>query len=148
MNTRTLILTLLLAAPIATVQAAPPATPAPAAAPANADARVEATFAAWDTNKDHQLSLLEFKAGWAALQKETAAEVALHRQFQAMDTDHDGALDANEYGNLVLVKRAGKAAPPLSTFDANKDQRLQFGEYVELVRKLGAQAAPTPAVHK
>ena len=112
----------------------------PAAAAPSADARVDAAFAAWDTNKDHLLSLAEFKAGWAALQKATAVEAGLHRQFQAMDADHSGALDAAEYSNLALVKRAGNSAPSLSAFDANKDQRLQFGEYLQLVRRLGAQA--------
>jgi Ca2+-binding EF-hand superfamily protein len=140
MNTRMF----LLSAAIATF--APAATAAnPPAGTAAADTRVDATFAAWDTNKDHQLSLAEFKAGWAELQKASAAEAALIRQFQSMDTDHNGALDANEYANLLLVKRAGKAAPPLSAFDANKDQRLEFGEYVALVRKLGAQPAATRA---
>ena len=110
--------------------------------------RVEATFAAWDSNKDHVLSLAEFQAGWAALQKATAIEVRLHRQFQAVDADHDGTLEAGEYANLVLVKRAGTGAPPLSAFDANKDQRLQFPEYLALVRKLGAQPAAAPAAGK
>lgn len=110
--------------------------------------RVEATFAAWDSNKDHLLSLAEFQSGWAALQKATAIEMRLHQQFQAVDSDHDGSLEAGEYANLVLVKRAGKAAPPLSAFDANKDQRLQFPEYLAVVRKLGAQPAAAPAAGK
>lgn len=134
MNLKSLVPVLLVVAfPI--VAAMPSAT--------SADARVDATFAAWDTNKDHQLSQAEFEAGWEALQKATAVEAGLHRQFQAMDADHSGALDAGEYSNLVLVKRAGKSAPPLSTFDANRDHRLQFDEYLQLVRRLGAQAAST-----
>lgn len=128
--------------------AAPPAPSAPATpASADVDARINAMFTAWDANKDHQLSPAEFKAGWIALQQAAAVEAALHRQFDAMDANHDGALDAGEYANLMLVKRAGKAAPPLSAFDVNKDQRLEFGEYVALVRKLGtqmAEKAPAP----
>ena len=127
--------------------AATPQASAPQAAPGGA-ARVDATFAAWDANKDHLLSLSEFEAGWAALQKATATEVALHRQFQAMDTDRSGAIEDGEYANLMLVKRAGKAAPALSAFDANKDQRLQFGEYLDLVRRLGATQATPAAVRK
>jgi len=76
MNMRILLFSILLAAPAAVVQAAPPATAAPAGAAAG-DARIDATFAAWDTNKDHQLSLAEFKAGWAALQQAAAAQGAL-----------------------------------------------------------------------
>lgn len=131
---------LLALAPAPAVRAATPAAATPAAAPA--PSRVEATFAAWDTNKDHVLSLAEFQAGWAALQKATLAEMRLRQQFRAVDTDKDGAIEAGEYANLVLVKRLGKAAPAMSAFDANKDQRLEFPEYVELVRKLAAQPAP------
>jgi hypothetical protein len=127
------------------VLAAVPMGARAATAAASATPRVDATFAAWDTDKDHQLSLAEFRAGSAALQQAAAVEVALHRQFQAMDADHTGALEAAEYSTLVLVKRAGKAAPPLSAFDANKDQRLQFIEYVQLVRRLGAQSPATGA---
>ena len=143
MNLRTRLLPLLLVSASAAAAAPQASAPQPVA-PAGADARVDATFVAWDANRDHLLSLAEFKAGWAALQKATAAEMALHRQFQAMDADRSGALEAGEYANLVLVKRAGKAAPALSAFDADKDQRLQFGEYLDLVHRLGA-APVTPA---
>jgi hypothetical protein len=44
----------------------------------------------------------------------------------------------------MLIKRAGASAPPLSKFDANQDQRLQFGEYVQLVRELGPRASTAP----
>ena len=114
------------------------ALPAAAATQAN---RAEATFNAGDANHDHQLSLAEFQGGSAAMQKASEIQMVLGHQFQAVDADKSGAIAANEYGNLLLVKRAGKAAPTLSTFDANHDQQLQFAEYVQLVRKLGA---PTP----
>lgn len=139
-----LLASLAAVAPLAALAANTNATPAQAK-PAD---RVEATFAAWDSNKDHLLSLAEFQSGWAALQKATAIEMRLHQQFQAVDGDHDGSLEAGEYANLVLVKRAGKAAPPLSAFDGNKDQRLQFPEYLAVVRKLGAQPAAAPAAGK
>jgi hypothetical protein len=71
----------------------------------------------------------------------------LHQQFEAVDADGNDAIDAAEYGNLLLVKRAGKNAPSLSAFDANKDQRLQFPEYLALVRHMTERrtAAPAPA---
>ena len=142
MSMRMLLPCIVLATIALPATAAPPAPSAPATpAAAEADARINALFAAWDANKDHQLSPAEFKAGWTALQQAAALEAALHRQFEAMDADHNGALDAAEYANLYLVKQAGKAAPPLSAFDANKDQKLEFGEYVALVRKLGTQPA-------
>lgn len=147
MNMRILLLSLGLVAP-ALGFAAPPSNTTTPAAPAAAEARVDATFAAWDANKDHQLSLAEFKAGWADLQKAAMAAMALRRQFQAMDVDHNGTLESGEYANLELVKRLGKSAPPLSAFDANKDQHLQFAEYLEVVRKLDGRQAASPAVPK
>ena len=58
------------------------------------------------------------------------------------------AIDAAEYGKLLLVERAGNGAPPLSMFDTDKDQRLQFPEYLALVRHMTERrtVAPTGAV--
>ncbi|MCR6495111.1 hypothetical protein LJB71_01835 [Thermomonas sp. S9] len=110
-----------------------PAAPAPSAARPDP---VAATFKAWDKNGDGQLSLPEFRAGWGQMQAALRVEQALRRQFAALDTNHDGAIDASEYGNLVLIKQAGKAAPPLARFDANGDGKLEFVEYVKLVQAL------------
>ncbi|MGE4366090.1 EF-hand domain-containing protein [Thermomonas sp.] len=113
-----------------------PVAPAPSAARPDP---VAATFKAWDKNGDGQLSLPEFRAGWEQMQAALRVEQALRRQFAALDTNHDGAIDASEYGNLVLIKQAGKAAPPLARFDANGDGKLEFVEYVKLVQALAPQ---------
>lgn len=133
---RTLFLLLAGMLPAALLQAqTKPAAPAPAAKPDP----VAATFKAWDKNADGQLSLVEFRAGWEQMQAALRVEQALRRQFAAIDANHDGAIDASEYGNLVLIKQAGKAAPPLARFDANGDGKLEFPEYVKLVQALAPQ---------
>jgi Ca2+-binding EF-hand superfamily protein len=137
MNVRTLLTlaasgALLLAA----VQSASAATPA-TAQPSSAK-----VFGALDTNHDKALSLQEFEAGYAGLQRAISLEIRLREQFRTVDADHSGAVDTGEFANLLLIKGAGKAAPPLSAFDANGDQKLEFPEYVAVVRKL---AAPQPA---
>lgn len=104
---------------------------------------VAAVFAAWDRDGDGRLSLAEFRAGRAQVQAIARAQEALARQFAAIDADHDRAIDAREYANLVLVKQAGKAAPPLARFDADGDGRLEFAEYARLVATL----APREATH-
>lgn len=123
------------------------ATATPAARPeqAAAAAQVDATFKAWDADHNGALSAQEFKTGWAAMRQVAEVEARLRAQFHKVDANGNGAIDAAEYANLVLVKNAGKSAPLLSAFDTNKNQRLEFGEYLGLVRRMSQPVAP--AVH-
>lgn len=111
----------------------------PAPVPADPAATM---FKAWDKNGDAQLSLAEFRAGWQRTQAVARTRAALGRQFATLDANHDGAIDASEYGNLLLVKKAGNAAPPLARFDADHNGRLEFAEYANLV---GTLTRPQPA---
>ncbi|MDB6163909.1 MAG: hypothetical protein JWL98_1341, partial [Xanthomonadaceae bacterium] len=95
----------------------------------------DALFAHWDKDKNKALSLDEFKAGLQEMQN-AAALRALHDNFVAHDTNKNNVLDATEYANLDLIKKAGTTAPPLSAFDADKNQGLDFKEYVGMVTKL------------
>lgn len=133
------VLALAIAAP-AFAQAAKPQ-------PQPASNEIDALFAAWDADHNGVLSQQEFRGGWNTLrqQAESRVEARLRDQFDKVDGNHDGAIAAGEYGNLLLVRQAGKSAPPLSAFDANHDQRLQFGEYLALVRDMAAQAARAKA---
>lgn len=100
-------------------------------------------FAAMDANHDGNLSQEEFRQGHACLRQAIALEVRLREQFQAIDADRSGALDAGEYADLALVKQAGRNAPGLSAFDANKNQTLEFEEYLAAVRALFTQGQKT-----
>jgi hypothetical protein len=112
--------------------------------PPKASAQIDETFAAWDTNHDKVLSLEEFRAG--ARNTEVAlVERRMRAQFNVVDKNHDGFVDAGEYASLLLVKRAGQQAPALPAFDKNKDQKLDFTEYTDLVRTLASRPAPRPA---
>ncbi|WP_158883493.1 hypothetical protein [Rhodanobacter sp. L36] len=95
-----------------------------------------ALFTQWDTNHDGTLSPAEFSAGWEKLQSDAALH-RLHDQFVALDTDRSGSLDAAEYAHLALVKHAGASAPPMSAFDTDKNQRLDF----EGIRQRGELSA-------
>jgi Ca2+-binding EF-hand superfamily protein len=131
---------LMLAASAGWAQQSNTAKPAPAAAP-----QVNAAFNAWDSDKNGVLSRSEFDAGWAVLRQTAVAEQRLRAQFHKVDANGNGAIDAGEYPNLLVVKNAGANAMPLSTFDTNKNQRLEFGEYVSLLRRMTARgpvAAP------
>jgi Ca2+-binding EF-hand superfamily protein len=130
---------LALAAALLTMNAAQAqTTPAAAkpAAPANQQAATpEAVFARWDKDKNNVLSFAEFKTGWQEVQ---AAMVLrqLRETFVAMDTNKSGAIEQSEYATLGLVKRAGASAPPMSTFDLDKNQKLDFNEYISMVKAL------------
>lgn len=138
MNRNTQFLTLVamaLACGQVSAQAQPARPPAQAPAPAGASQQADATFAAWDADRNQNISQQEFRNGWANMQRRILAE-GLRNQFNRVDANKNGAIDANEYGQLVLVQRAGNSAPALATFDANKDQRLQFQEYAAMVQRL------------
>lgn len=121
---------------LATAQSKP-ATTSTRAQPNPADA----TFAAWDTDNNGSLSPQEFRTGWQQARQTLQVQARLRQQFATIDANKSGAIEASEYGNLLLIKQAGKAAPPLARFDANKDGKLQQGEYVQLVSTLAPQDA-------
>ena len=132
---------LLLGAQLANAQTAPAnAKPAQAAAP---DSAGEA-FKAWDKDRNGSLSLVEFRTGWQQVQRVAEMQARLRNQLGTVDVNKNNAIDPAEYGNLVLVKQAGKNAPQMSVFDANRDGKLGFGEYVKLVQAL----APAPEAGK
>lgn len=135
-----LLASLLLAAPalVAAQSKTPQATQAPAAKKDSA----QALFAAWDKNKDGQLSQEEFHEGWDRAQAVVRMQAALRQQFVKLDANKDGALDASEYAGMTLVKQAGKNAPPMARFDANANGKLEIGEYIKAIEVLTAKPAP------
>lgn len=133
----------------------PAATPARAPAPAaSRDEAPERLFKAWDQDHDGSLSEQEFVEGWDRVRDRVrAGQQRLRAQFEAADANQDGAIDATEYARLQVVRNAGQPAPPLQAFDANRDQRLQFAEYIAMLERIAramqqpaqpASAAPTP----
>jgi len=131
---------LLLAAQQAAAQSATPPKPATVQARPPEDPAGDA-FKAWDKDRNGSLSLVEFRTGWQQVQRVAEMQSRLRQQFAAVDVNKNNAIDPAEYGNLVLVKQAGKNAPQMSVFDANRDGKLGFGEYVKLVQQLAPQDA-------
>ncbi|MCX7043169.1 MAG: hypothetical protein NT117_11040 [Gammaproteobacteria bacterium] len=114
----------------------------PAAAPGDGQAATpDQLFALWDTDKNKTLTLDEFKNGWESAREQNIIG-RLETQFRAADKDKSGLIEAVEFANLPLIKRAGSGAPPMSAFDANKDQKLDFKEYLDLVPAMLKRLAP------
>lgn len=127
------VIAALLVATAAQAQATTPAkTPATQATPAAPVDEADTLFARWDTDHNGVLSPEEFRVGWHQLQA-TAELHRLHEQFTAMDADKNGCLNAAEYARLELIRNAGKSAPPMAMFDTEKNQCLDFKEYVNVV---------------
>ncbi|WP_133501399.1 EF-hand domain-containing protein [Cognatilysobacter terrigena] len=119
------------------------ANPPPAANKATPPNPADTVFTAWDADHNGSLTQAEFRQGWARLQTRMQVEQRLRAQFQHLDTDRNGTIDAKEYAGVELAKKAGTAAP-MSRFDLNYDQKLNFAEYVGLVQTL-APNMPAPA---
>ena len=110
-------------------------TAAKAGTPAGNKPRIatpDETFTLWDKDKNKALSLEEFKAGYQMVQAQGAVR-KLHGNFAAMDKNKSGALESDEYANLELIKKAGAKAPTMSTFDADKNGKLDFKEYLAMI---------------
>jgi Ca2+-binding EF-hand superfamily protein len=118
----------------AAAQGGTPAKPAAAANKPRA-ATPDETFALWDKDKNKSLTLEEFKAGFQMVQTQQAVR-KLHANFAAMDKNKSGSLEADEYANLELVKKAGSKAPMMSFYDGDKNGKLDFKEYLAMIEAM------------
>ena len=117
--------------PSATFQGSGPRGATPSAGAPDA----ETIFSSWDKDKNRSLSLDEFKAGWQRA-RESQLVARLANLFRSVDANHNGLLEPAEYASLPLIKRAGSAAPPMSTFDTNNSGSLDHQEYLRMVEAL------------
>lgn len=139
-TTRTLILLSGLLAGTASAQSKP--TPAPAGKPPgpNLEQGIDKMFAALDTDNNKQLSFDEFKRGVVAERRQAMLLQQLGQLFKAGDKSGNGTLEAVEFNALPGVKAAKEPKPTFAEFDLNKDQKLDFREYVQFVGRMSAPA--------
>lgn len=137
-TTRYLIPLLLAMAGTASAQTKP--APAPAAKPqgANIEQGIDKMFAALDTDNNKQLSFDEFKRGVVAERRQSMMLQQLGQLFKAGDKSGNGTLEAVEFNALPGVKAAKEPKPKFADFDLNKDQKLDFREYVQYVGRMSA----------
>jgi Ca2+-binding EF-hand superfamily protein len=120
-----------------TPQAQPPQPSPIALAQATGQRResAETLFARMDRNGDRQLSQSEFKARFKSRNRPVVYQ-RLPILFRAVDTDHSGYLEAEEFEGLAMIEDAGDQAPTLTAVDTSKDARIDFREYVAMAVKL------------
>jgi Ca2+-binding EF-hand superfamily protein len=111
------------------------AKPAAANAAQQERATPETVFNAWDKDKNKSLSMEEFKAGWTEIQMRQAV-AKLHQNFVQMDVNKSGALEQDEFAKLEVIKKAGAKAPMMSAFDTDKNGKMEFKEYVEMISSM------------
>ena len=138
-TTRTLIL---LAGLLLAGGASAQTKPAPVAKPQgpNIEQGIDKMFAALDTDNNKQLSFDEFKRGVVAERRQAMMLQQLGQLFKAGDKSGNGALEAVEFNALPGVKAAKEPKPKFADFDLNKDQKLDFREYVQFVGRMSAPA--------
>lgn len=142
--TKILPLTLALAVLAGGALAQTPAAKPAAATAAKPGENAEAMFKSIDSNGDKMISLNEFKSGLEAQRQRSQALQRLQAQFKQMDKNKSGGLESAEFNELPLVKSGVKPVPTFAETDGNRDQKVDFREYVGAVGKY-IQTHPAPA---
>ena len=120
---------------------AKPAASKPAAGTGgNIEQGIDKMFAALDKDNNKQLSYDEFKNGVVAESSQDMLMQRLGQIFQEADKNGNKTLELVEFNALPGVKAAKDPKPKFADYDKNKDQKMDFREYVEFVSKMSEQA--------
>ncbi|MFZ9310208.1 MAG: EF-hand domain-containing protein [Arenimonas sp.] len=116
-----------------------PAKPA-AGKNGNIEQGIDKMFAALDKDNNKQLSYDEFKNGVVAERRQAMLMQRLGQIFQDADKNGNKTLEVVEFNALPGVKAAKDPKPKFADYDKNKDQKMDFREYLEVVSKMSEQA--------
>lgn len=105
----------------------------------NIEQGIDKMFAALDTDRNKQLSYDEFKTGVVAERRQAFVMQRLVQIFQAADKSGNKALELVEFNALPGVVAARESKPKFVDYDKNKDQKIDFREYVEFASRMSAQ---------
>ena len=106
----------------------------------NIEQGIDKMFAALDKDNNKQLSYDEFKNGVVAERRQAMLMQRLGQIFQEADKNGNKTLEVVEFNALPGVKAAKDPKPKFADFDKNKDQKMDFREYLEFVSKMSEQA--------
>lgn len=106
----------------------------------NIEQGIDKMFAALDKDNNKQLSYDEFKNGVVAERRQAMLMQRLGQIFQEADKNGNKTLEVVEFNALPGVKAAKDPKPKFADYDKNKDQKMDFREYLEFVSKMSEQA--------
>ena len=106
----------------------------------NFEQGIDKMFAALDKDNNKQLSYDEFKNGVVAERRQAMLMQRLGQIFQGADKNGNKTLELVEFNALPGVKAAKDPKPKFADYDKNKNQKIDFREYVEFVSKMSEQA--------
>ena len=99
------------------------------------DQGINQMFESLDINKNGQLSLEEFKQGVIAERKQAMVLQRLNSIFRQADNNNNGYLTETEFNAMPPVTKAGPVKPKFVDFDANKDSKMSFREFLYFIEK-------------
>ena len=128
-------------APAKPVQAKPASAPAKSANQMSDFTQgIDKIFADMDTDKNKQISFEEFKVSVVNQRRQMFIIEKLRENFKASDKNGNGTLEIAEFNALPGLQNMPPPKPAFATFDLNKDQKMDFREYVEFVGKISTPA--------
>lgn len=108
---------------------------------------IDQMFKAMDKDKNGSLSFEEFKTAVIAERRQMMVIEQLQGNFKAADTNKNGTLNAAEFNALPVMAKLPSPKPVFATYDLNKDQAMDFREFLGFVQQV-SNANPPPAPAK
>ena len=99
---------------------------------------VDKMFADLDKDNNKQLSYEEFKNGVVNQRRQVLIIERLRENFKGADKNASGTLEIVEFNALPGLQDMPAPKPAFATYDLNKDQKMDFREYVEFFGKMRA----------
>jgi Ca2+-binding EF-hand superfamily protein len=126
-------------------QTAKPANPASAKQP-DITQGIDQMFKAMDKDKNGVLSFEEFKTAVVAERRQMMVIEQLQNNFRAADTNKNNTLNLTEFNALPVMAKLPAPKPVFATYDLNKDQAMDFREFLGFVQQISkTNPPPTPA---
>lgn len=107
---------------------------------------IDQMFKAIDKDKNGSISFEEFKAAVVAERRQMLIIEQLQGNFRAADTNKNNTLSAAEFNALPVMAKLPAPKPVFSTYDLNKDQAMDFREFLAFVQQVSKNAPPPAPV--